>query len=101
MAVVAVAACAAVMIWAANGSAAEKAAAKPDFKKMDMNGDQKITVTEYDAYVAAYPELGLTRAVFQKWDQNSDGTVTFEEYDMYKPMEEKAAPSKKEKKAAE
>lgn len=97
--VVALAACAAAMIWVASGSAAEKAAAKPDFKKMDTNGDAKLTVTEFDAYVAAYPELGLTKAVFQRWDSNSDGTVTLEEYDVYKPMEEKAAPSKAEKKA--
>jgi hypothetical protein len=104
MALVALAACAAVMIWVVNGNAAGKAAAKPDFKKMDTNGDAKITVTEFDAFVVAYPELGLTRSVFQRWDRDSDGTVTLEEYDLYKPMEEKAAPAKKEikvKKAAE
>jgi hypothetical protein len=99
--VVALAACAAVMIWAANGIAAEKSEAKPDFKKMDKNGDAKISATEFDAYVATYPELGFTKAVFQKWDINSDGTVTLEEYTMYKPLEEKAEPSKKEKKAKE
>ncbi len=48
-------------------------------------------MTEYDAYIAAYPELGLTRTIFQRWDSNSDGTVTLEEYDMYKPMKEKKA----------
>lgn len=98
--VVALAACSAALIWVASGSAAEKTAAKPDFKKMDTNGDAKLTITEYDAYVAAYPELGLTKSVFQKWDSNGDGTVTLEEYDMYKPMEEKATSSKEEKKAA-
>jgi Ca2+-binding EF-hand superfamily protein len=99
--VVALAACAAAMIWVANGIAAEKSEAKPDFKKMDTDNDAKITVTEFDAYIAEYPELGLTKAVFQRWDKNSDGTVTLEEYTMYKPMEEKAEPSKEEEKAGE
>jgi hypothetical protein len=95
----ALAACAVALLWVTTGIAAEKAAAKPDWKKMDANGDNKLTEGEFNAYVIACPELGLIKTVFQKWDRDKDGTVTYEEYQVVEPMEEGAAPAEKEKPA--
>ncbi|MCX6355369.1 MAG: hypothetical protein NTZ78_10780 [Candidatus Aureabacteria bacterium] len=96
MIVVALVACAAVMLLAVNGFAGKKPAAKPDFNKMDTTADKKITEAEFDAYVISSPELGLTKSVFTKWDRDQDGVVTYEEFQVVQPMEEKAAPAGRE-----
>lgn len=85
--------CAAVVVLAAAVIAAEKTTAKPDFAKMDTNGDNKVDATEFDAYVVAYPELGLTKAVYDQWDVNKDGTVTHQEFEAWKPIEKGAKPA--------
>jgi hypothetical protein len=87
------AACAAVVALAAAVGAAEKV----DFKKIDTNGDNAVIAAEFDAYVVAYPELGLTRAVFDEWDVNKDGTVTHLEFEAWKPVEKGAMPAGGEK----
>lgn len=89
-------ACAAIVALAAAVIAAEKAA-KPDFKKMDSNGDNKVVAAEFDAYVVAYPELGLTKIVFQEWDVSKDGTVTLEEFEAWQPTEKGAKPAEEKK----
>jgi len=93
---VALAACAVLVLWAANGFSAVKAVAKPDFNKMDANGDGKVTEAEFDTYVISCPELGLTKTVYKEWDRNQDGVVTVQEFEQVQPMKEKAAPAKEE-----
>lgn len=88
--------CAAAVVLAA-GFAAAKTAEKPDFKKMDSNGDNQVVAAEFDAYVAACPELGVEKAVFQEWDLNKDGTVTLQEFEAWKPMEKGGKPAAEKK----
>lgn len=87
MAVAAVVACAMVVALVTIGVAGEKAAAKPDFKKMDADNDSKVTEAEFSAYVIACPELGLTKTVFTEWDKDKDGVVTVQEFEIVQPME--------------
>ena len=63
-----------------------KAAAKPEFAKVDKNNDGKVTEAEFEAYVVAYPELGITKTVFTEIDLNKDGTITASEWVVWEPM---------------
>lgn len=85
------------MVVAAVACAAAKTAEKPDFAKIDANKDGKIEASEFDAYVVAYPELGLTKAVFSEWDVNKDGTVTHQEFEAWKPMEKSTEKAEEKK----
>lgn len=75
------------VVAAACSCVAAKTAGKPDFAKIDTNKNGKIETAEFNAYIAAYPELGLTKATFSEWDVNKDGTVTHQEFEAWVPME--------------
>jgi len=89
-------ACALFVACVAAGVAGEKSK-KPVFDKMDTNGDKQITDGEFNAYVIACPELGLTKAVFQGWDVDKDGVVTVAEFQKVYPMKESVSTEPKEK----
>ena len=80
--------CAAPLVLAGEGPSAP---AKPDFKKMDKDGDGKVTVAEFAGYIEAYPELGLAKAVFEEMDVNKDGVVTLSEFEAWVPISPKGS----------
>lgn len=62
------------------------AEAKPEFAKIDKDADGSLTAVEFDAYVEAYPELGIAKGVFTEIDVNQDGSVTAEEFTVWAPI---------------
>lgn len=67
----------------------ERAAIRADhFKRLDKDGDGKVTRTEFPAVMEAAREQQKQEhmlAMFDQMDTNKDGTVTQAEFDAFKP----------------
>jgi Ca2+-binding EF-hand superfamily protein len=83
------------------GKRGNQATPEETFKKMDANGDGKVTKDELEKWVKANERLAkraeqdteFVNKMFTSMDANKDGSVTLEEYKKYR--EEQNAKRKK------
>jgi hypothetical protein len=58
------------------------------FKRVDMNGDEKISRAEYDVFVKILPwfkdKPGEAKQLFERLDANEDGVLSMEEFNKLK-----------------
>ena len=80
---------------------AVSAGGKPEFAKMDTDGDGQLTAAEFDAFIEADPELGIAKGAFAEMDVDKDGIVTVSEYAAWMPMEKKAPEADEAEEAVE
>jgi hypothetical protein len=105
-----------VLVLSAGGSIADAPDAKGDvqrgnpeavFKKIDTNGDGKLSKDEFRAFInnatkgklAGKPEL--IDKLFDRLDTNGDGFLSLDEFKKLRDLREKLAEKKKAKKETE
>jgi len=64
------------------------------FKKLDTNGDGKLSLEEFKASPMAKRDEAKAEEIFKKMDANGDGKVTLEEFKASRPAHRPGGPGK-------